>query len=135
MTWTVLHGDPTHMGPPTQMPIGMAVAPLDLWRRTITGYQYSGGFVAKCVHPRHQGGSGCRKHRTCNAGQVLARGRPLGWLTATRLSSHMYPTGQEHKAPTACHLTLEERIGAREHLRLSAAMRHISWVRANQARR
>ena len=125
-------GDPTHMDVPTQMPAEMAVAPLEepvgsqglpsavtvvLAEGTITWYQYSADFVAKCTHPRHQGGSGCRKHRTGNAGQVPARGRPLGWLTAWLLSSHLYPTGQEHKAPTACHLTPEERIGAREFLK------------------
>ena len=41
----------------------------------------------------------------------------MGWLTAWLLSSHLYPRGQEHKAPTASHVTLEERIGAREFLR------------------
>ena len=80
-----LEGDPTHMDVPTQMPAEMAVAPFEepvgsqglpsaatvvLAEGTITWYQYSGGFVAKCTHPRHQGGSGCREHRTSNAGQV-----------------------------------------------------------------
>ena len=124
-------GDPTNMDVLTQMPAEMAVAPLEeqvgsqglpsavtvvLAEGTITWYPCSGDFVAKCTHPRHQGGSGCRKHRTGNAGQVFARGWPLGWLTAWLLSSHLCPTGQEHQVPTACHLTLEERIGAREFL-------------------
>ena len=123
------NGDPTHMNIPTQMPAEMAVAPLEepvgsqglpsavtvvLAEGTITRYQYPGDVVAKCTHPRHQGGSGCRRHRTGNAGQVPARGRPLGWLTAWLRSSHLYPTSQEHEAQTACHLTLVERIGARE---------------------
>ena len=36
---------------------------------------------------------------------------------ADSLVAHLYPKSQEHKAPTACHLTLEERIGAREFLK------------------
>ena len=116
------NGDPTHMDVPTHMPAEMAVAPLEepvgsQGLPTITWYPYSGDFVANCTHPRHQGGSGCRKHRTGNAGQVPARGRPLGWLTAWLQSSHLYPTSQEHKAPTGCQLTLEERNGAREFLK------------------
>ena len=126
-------GDPTHMDVPIQMPAEMAVAPLEepvgsqdlpsavtvvLAEGTITWYQYSGDFVAKCAHPRHQGGSGCRKHRTGNAGQVPARGRPLGWLTAWLLSSHTcIQQARNTDASTACHLTLEERIGAREFLK------------------
>ena len=118
-------GDPTHMDVPTQMPAEMAVAQLEepvgsqglpsavtvvLAEGTITWYQYSADFVAKYTHRR-------QKHRTGNAGQVPERGRPLGGLTAWLLSSPLYPTGQEHKAPTACHLTPEERIGAREFLK------------------
>ncbi len=121
-------GDSTHMDVPTQC---QQRWPLHCWRNqsAAKAYQalsqwclqrepsYGGDFVAKCTHLRHQGGSGCRKHRTGNAGQVLAKGQPLGWLTAWLQSSHLYPTSQEHKAPTACLSTLEERLCARELLK------------------
>ena len=122
---------------PLQAPIvaqGPRTVTLALPEGTISWYQYSGDFVAKCTHPDHAGGMGCRKHRTSNAGRVLAKGRPLGWLTAWLLSSHSHPTAQAHKSPAGCHFTLEERIDARAFLKAAggAAQELLAMERAKR---